>query len=240
MAKGISPDRKETRGNRILDHQEGRKNSLQPHELCHIRFLCPPLSPRLCSNSCPLSQWGFLAISSSAAPVSFWLQSFPASGSFPVSWLFTSGGQSTGASTSASVLPMNIHGWFPLGLTGLIFLQSKGLSRVFSSTTIQKHQFFITQPSLWSNSHISMIVLANGLNTSNKKQILAGKKYPNHKLSTRNFKYISPGNHAGWKSQFQKVTDYMTQFICFMKYYYRDKSKNSGCQELGMVDWMWL
>ena len=85
-------------------------------------------------------------------PLSFCLQSFPASGSFPVSWLFTSGGQSIGA--SGSFLSMNIQDWFPLGLTGLISLQSKGLSRVFSNITIQKHQFFSVQPSLWSNSHI--------------------------------------------------------------------------------------
>ena len=94
----------------------------------------------------------YLTISSSAAPFSFCLQSFPVSGSFPVSWLFASGGQSIGA--SASVLPMNIEDWFPLGLTGLISLQSKGLSRVFSDTTVQKHQFFGTQPSLSFNSHI--------------------------------------------------------------------------------------
>ena len=107
---------------------------------------------RVRSNSWPLSQWCYLTISSSAALFSFCLQSFPASGSFPVSQFFASGGQSIGV--SASVLPMNIQGWFPLGLTGLIFLQSKRLSRVFSSTTIRKHQFFSTQPSLWSNSHI--------------------------------------------------------------------------------------
>ena len=97
-----------------------------------------------------LSWWCYLNISSPAALFSFYLQPFPALGSFPVSWLFTSGGQSVGASTSASVLPVNIQGWFPLGLTGLISLQSKGLSRVFSSTTV----FFSAQPSLWSNSHI--------------------------------------------------------------------------------------
>ena len=85
---------------------------------CSTRLLCLPLSPRVCSNSCPLSWWCYLTILSSAALFSFWLQSFPASGSFPVSWLFASGGQSIG--TSASVLPLNIHGWFPLGLTGLI------------------------------------------------------------------------------------------------------------------------
>ena len=92
--------------------------------------------------------------SSSDALFSYCLQSFPASGSFPINWLFASGSQSTGASASGSVLLMNIQGWFPLGVTGLIFLLSKGLSRVFSSTRIQKHQFSGTQPSLWSNSHI--------------------------------------------------------------------------------------
>ena len=98
-------------------------------------------------------QGRYITISSSATPF-FCLQSFPASGSFPVSWLFASGGQSIGVSALASVLPVNIQGWFPLGLTGLISLQSKGLSRVFSNTTIQRHQFFSAQPSLWSSSHI--------------------------------------------------------------------------------------
>ena len=125
---------------------------LWPHRLQHTRLLCPPLSPGVYSDSCPLSWWCYLNISSSVAPFSVCLQSFPASGSFPVSWLFTTGGQSTGA--SASVLPMNIQGRFPLGWTGWISLQSKGLSRIFSSTKVQKHQFFITQPSLWSNSCI--------------------------------------------------------------------------------------
>ena len=106
------------------------------------------------SNSCPSSRWCHPAISSSVIPFSSCLQSFPASGSFPMSQLFTSGGQSIGASASASVLPMNIHDWFPLGLTDLISLQSKGFSRVFCNTTVQKHQFFGTQLSLWSNSHI--------------------------------------------------------------------------------------
>ena len=101
-----------------------------------------------------MSQWCHPTISSSVVPFSSHLQSFPASGSFLMSWLFTSGGQSIGVSTSASVLPMNIQGWFPLGLTGLISLQYKGLSKVFSHTTVQKHQFFNAQLSLWSNSHI--------------------------------------------------------------------------------------
>ena len=109
-------------------------------------------TPRTYSNSCPSSQWCHPAISSSVVPFSSCLQSFPESGSFPVSQFFLSGGQSIGASASASVLPVNIQGWFPLGLTGLISLQSKGLSRVFSNTIVQKHQFFGAQFSLWFNS----------------------------------------------------------------------------------------
>ena len=105
-----------------------------------------------CSNSCPLSQWCHPMILSSVVPFSSWLQSVSASGSFLISQLFTSGGQNIG--TSASVLVMNIQDWFPLELTGLISLQSKGLSRVFSNTTVQKHQFFDVQPFLWSNSPI--------------------------------------------------------------------------------------
>ena len=116
------------------------------------RLPCPSLSPQACPNSYPLSRWCYPTISSSATPFSSYLQSFPASGSFPMSQLFLSGGQSIGA--SASVLPMNVQGWFPLGLTGLISLLSRGLSRVFPSTTVQKHQFFSTQYSLWSKFHI--------------------------------------------------------------------------------------
>ena len=119
-------------------------NSLLPHGLQHTEVLCPPWFPGVCSNSCPLNQWFYVTISSSVAPFSSCLQSFPASRSLPMSLLLTSCGQSIGA--SASVLSMNIHGWFPLGLADLISLDSKGLSRVFSSTTTQKHQFFITQP----------------------------------------------------------------------------------------------
>ena len=117
-------------------------DSLRPHGLQHTRLPCPSPSPRACSNSCPSSQWCHPTISSSVASFSSCPQSFPASGSFPMSGLFASGGQSIGASASASVLLMNIQGWFPWGLTDLISLQSKGLSRVFSSTTIWKHQFF--------------------------------------------------------------------------------------------------
>ena len=103
------------------------------------RLPCPSLSPGLCSNSCPLNQWCHPTISTSVAPFSFCPQSLPASRSFWMSWLFTSGGQSTGASVSASVLPMNSQGWFPLGVTGLTSVLSKGLSRVFFSTTIRNH-----------------------------------------------------------------------------------------------------
>ena len=116
-------------------------------------FTCPSPSSGVYSNSYPLSQWYHLTISSSAMPL-FCLQSFPASVSFPMSHFFASGGQSVGDSASASVLPMNIQSWFPLRLTGLISLQSKGLSRVFPNTTVQNHHFFSPQPSLWSNSHI--------------------------------------------------------------------------------------
>ena len=127
-----------------------------PPGLEHPRLPCSSLSPRVCPNSCPLNRWCHPTISPSVTPFLSCPQSFPALRSFPMSWLFTSGDQSIGASVSASAsfLPMNIQDWFPFGLIGLIFLQSKGLSRVFSSTTIQKHQFFGTQPSLWSNSHI--------------------------------------------------------------------------------------
>ena len=110
--------------------------------------------PRVCSNWSTLSQWCHPTTSSSVIPFFSCPQSFSASGSFPVNLLFASGGQSIGASASTSVLPMNIQGWFPLWLTGLVSLQSTELSRVFSNTTIRKHRFFGAQPSLWSNSHI--------------------------------------------------------------------------------------
>ena len=125
--------------------------SLPPHGLQHARLPCPSLPPRVCSHSCTMGQLFHSTTPSSVVPISYCCQSFPASGSFPVSWLLASGGQSSG--DSALVLPMNIQGWFPLGLTGLI-LQSKELSRVFSNTTVQKHQFFSAQPFLWSNAHI--------------------------------------------------------------------------------------
>ena len=120
----------------------------ETHGLQHARLLCPSPTPRAYSNSCPLSRWCHPAISSSVVPFSSHLQSFPPSGFFPMSQFFTSGGQSNGVSASASVLPMNIQDWFPLGLTVWISLQSRRLSRVFFNTTIQKHQFFGTQLSL--------------------------------------------------------------------------------------------
>ena len=130
--------------------------TLQPHGLQHSRLPCPSLSPGVCSHSCPLSWWCHPTISSSDTLFSSCPQSFPVSRSFPMSQLLTLGTQSIAA--SASVLPMNIKGWFPLGLIGLIFSLSKGLSRVFS-TTIWKHQFFSTQPSLRSKSDIHTWVL---------------------------------------------------------------------------------
>ena len=129
-------------------------DSLQPHELQHARLPCPLPTPGACSNSCPLSQWCHPTFSSSVIPFSTCFHLFPASGSFLMSQVFASGGQSSGASASASVFPMNIQDWFPLGLTGLISLKSKELSRVFSNTIVQKHQFFGAQLFLWSNSHI--------------------------------------------------------------------------------------
>ena len=144
-------------------------DSLPPHELQHTRLPCPSLSPSLLKlmsvSLISLSRWYHPTISSSVAPF-FCPQSFPASWSFLMSWLFVSGDQSIGA--SASVLPMNIQGWFPLGLTGLISLQSMGLSRVFSNTTVQKHQFFGAQP--WSNSHMT-----TGKTISLTRQTFVGK-----------------------------------------------------------------
>ena len=129
-------------------------DSLWPHGLQQVRLPCPSPTLGVYSNSCPSGHWCHPTILSSVIPFSSSLQSFLASGSFPVSQFFPSRGQSIGVSPSASVLPMNIQDWFPLGWTGLISLESKGLSRVFSDATVQKHQFFSNQLSLWSNSHI--------------------------------------------------------------------------------------
>ena len=129
-------------------------DSLRPHESQHTRPPWPSPTPGVHSDSCPSSQWCPPAISSSVVPFSSCPQSLTASKSFPMSQLFSWGGQSIGVSASASVLPMNMQDWLPLGWTGWISLQSKGLSRVFSNTTVQKHQFFGAQPSSQSNSHI--------------------------------------------------------------------------------------
>ena len=128
-------------------------DSLRPHESQHARPPCPPPTPGVHSNSCPSSRWCHSTISFSVVPFSC-PQSFPASLFLQMSQLFTSGGQTIGVSASTSVLPMNTQDWSPLGWTGWISLQSTGLSRVFSNTTVQKHQFFGTQLSLSSNSHI--------------------------------------------------------------------------------------
>ena len=127
-------------------------NSLWPHRLQHTRLLCASLSPGVCSNSCPFIWWCYSNIESSVASFSSCFQSFPASGSFSMSQLFASGGQSLGVLALASVLPMSIQGWFPLGLTNWISLQPKGPSRVFSRTKIWNHKYFRAQLSLWSNS----------------------------------------------------------------------------------------
>ena len=135
---------------KLLFNHSVVSDASQSRGLQHARLLYPSQSPRACSNSCPLSQWCHPTDLTSVVPFSSCLRSFPASESFPMSRLFASGGQSSIASASASVPPITIQNWFPLGLSGLISLQSKGLS----NTTVQKHQFFRTQPSLWSNSHI--------------------------------------------------------------------------------------
>ena len=136
-------------------------DSLRPYDSQHTRPPCPSSTPGVHPNPCPLSRWCHPTISSSVIPFFSHLQSFPASGSFPTSQLFASGGRSIGASGSASILPMNIQDWFPLGRTGLISLLSKGLSRVFSNTTFQKHHSFGAQLSLCSNSHNHTRLLEN-------------------------------------------------------------------------------
>ena len=137
--------------------------TLQPIRLQHARFLCLSLSLRVCSDSCPLKRWCHPTISSSVTSFTSCPQSFPASGCFPMSQLSVSGRQSIGDSASASVLPMNIQSWYPLPLTGLISLLFKRFSRVFSSITIRKHQFFGAQLSLWSSAHIHTWLLEKPL-----------------------------------------------------------------------------
>ena len=147
-------DRIRAKFNSVQFSRSVMSDPLWLHELQHSRPPFPSPTPRVYPNSCPSSLWCHPTISSSVVPFSFCPQSFPASGSFQMNQLFASGGQSIGVSDSTSVLPMNIQDWTPLGWTGWINLQSKGLSRVFSSTTVQKHQFFSAQLSLQSDSHI--------------------------------------------------------------------------------------
>ena len=148
-------------------------DSSWPHGPHHTSFLCPSSSPGVCPSSCPMNWWSHPTISSSVTLFSFCLQSSPASGSFPMSQLFTSGGQSTGASASALVLPKSIQGWSCLELTGLTSLQSKGLLRVFSSTIVQKHQFFSALPNPYlkgsasgTSSHLILSILSHLIFTS--------------------------------------------------------------------------
>ena len=136
-------------------------DSLQSQGLQHAKLPCRSSSPEACSNSCLLRQWSHPTISSSAVPFSSRLQSFQHQGFLLMNQLFSSGSQSVGASASASVLPMNIQDWFPLGLTSLISLSLKGLSKVFSKTTVEKHHLFGAQLSLWPNSHIYTWLLKN-------------------------------------------------------------------------------
>ena len=133
-------------------------DSLRPHGLQHVRPPCPSPTPGACLNSCLSNRWCHPTISSSVIPFSSYLQSFPASGSFPMSQFFASGGQSIGVSASASVLTMNTEDWSPFGWTGWISLQFKGLSRVFSNTTVQKHQFFETHIYSFSNSFPKYVI----------------------------------------------------------------------------------
>ena len=135
--------------------------SLWPHRLQHVRLPCLSSNPRACSNTSPSSWWCHPTIISSVVPFSSCLQYFPESGSFQMSLFFALGGQSIWVSVSASVFPMNIQDWFPFGRTGWISLQTKGLSRVFSNTTVQKHQFFGSQLSLQSNTYIHIWLLEN-------------------------------------------------------------------------------
>ena len=152
-AKAPSPNHWTTKCSSVQFSSSVVSKSLRPHESQHARSPCPSPTPRVYSNSCPLSRWCHPAISSSVAPFSC-PQSLPALGSFPMSQLFAWGGQSIGVSALASLLLMNTQDWAPLRCTGWTSLQSKGLSRVFSNTTVQKHQFFGAQLSSQSNSHI--------------------------------------------------------------------------------------
>ena len=194
-------------------------NSLQPHGLQHTRLPCPSPSPRVCPSSYPLSQWCLPTISSSVTRFSSCPQSFQASGSFPRSQLFTSDGLSIGA--SASVLLMNIVGWFPLGLTSLISLQSKGLSRVFSSTTTQKQQFFGAQPSLWSKSHIRTWLLAKPCGSAGEESACNAGDLDSIPGSGR-----SPGEGKGYPLQYSGLENSMG---CIVHGFAKSRTRRSDC-----------
>ena len=180
-------------------------DSLLPHRLQHTRLPCLPLPPGVCSNSCSLSQWCHSTISSSVSHFSSCPQCFPASGSFPISRLFTSGGQSIGALASAQVLPISIHGWFPLRLTGLISLLSKGLSKVFSSTTVWKYQFLGALPSLWSPSWITALWWQRGLHNS-MKLCPAGRATQDGWVIVESFEK----NMIHWRREWQTTPVYLS------------------------------
>ena len=178
-------------------------NSLRPHESQHARPPCPLPTPRAYPNSCPLSLWCHPAISPSVVPFSSCPQSLPASGSFPMSQLFAWSGPSIGVSVSTSVLPMNTQDWSPLGWTGWISLQSKGLSRVISITTVQKHQFFSSQLSSQSNSHPYMTTgktIALTRQIHNWVQLTIEVRWPTWKLTHRilSKQIATVSNHNVW------------------------------------------
>ena len=173
-----------------------KSNSLRPHELQHARPPCPSPTPRIDSNTCPLSQWCHPTVSSSVIPFSSCLQSFPASGSFQIRQFFTSGGQSIGAWAPASFIgrPMNIQSWFPLGLTSLVSLLSKGLSRVFASTTVQKYQFFGAQLSFSSVQSLSHVWLFATPGTVARQASLSITNSQSL-LKLMSFEPVMPSNH---------------------------------------------
>ena len=176
-------------------------DSLQPHELQHARLPCPSPTPRVHSNSCPLSQWCHPAISSSVVPFSSCPQSLPASESFPVSQLFAWGGQRTGVSALASFLPKKSQGWSPSEWTGWISLQSKGLSRVFSNTTVQKHQFFSAQCEAFFTVQLSHPYLTTGKTITLTRRTFVGKVMSLlfNMLSRLGIKLLRSKLRAGWR-----------------------------------------
>ena len=174
-------------------------NSLQLHETQHARPPCPSPTPGVYSNSYPLSRWCHLAISSSVVPFSSCLQSLPASGSFPMSPLLAWGGQTIGVPASTSVLPMNTQDWSPLGWTGWISLQSKGLSRVFSNTTVQRHQFF-------GNSAFFLVQLSNPYKTTGKTTALTRRTFVGEVMSLLQFPQLrSEAAHVHMESSENEV-----------------------------------